>query len=143
MREIGALIIQLIHWLVLLFIFLTPFFGDEYLMTLHMILVPFIMLHWLTNQTVCALTELEKIVRGGCNDDETFFGRVMTPIYKGESFVGKIAAPFYKFKDEDEEKRTVWVGLILLWVITLSRLAPTGFARLRRDLAVVRSRLQF
>jgi hypothetical protein len=136
-----SLIIQVIHILVVLFIFITPFFESEYMLTLHMVIIPFIMLHWLTNQTVCALTEFEKIVRGGVSDEGTFFGQLMTPIYKSESFIGRLAAPFYTFKDEDEEKRAVWIGLTLLWIITILRLAPTGFRQLRQDLATVRSTL--
>jgi len=138
---IGTLLIQIIHILVILFIFLTPLFESEYMLTLHMVLIPFIMLHWLTNQTVCALTEIEKMVRGEASDEGTFFGKLMTPIYKSESFIGRLAAPFHTFKDEDEEKRAVWIGLILLWIITLLRLYPTGFRRLRQDLATLRSSL--
>jgi hypothetical protein len=110
-----------------------PFIGNEYLLSLHLLIVPFIMLHWLTNQTVCALTELEKLVRGGCEDGDTIFGQIMTPIYKDESFIGRIIAPIHTFEDADAEKRAVWIGLICLWVITLARLWPTGFRQLRRD----------
>ena len=138
---IGAIVIQIIHILVILFIFLTPFFESEYMLTLHMVIIPFIMLHWFTNQTVCALTEFEKIIRGEVSDDATFFGQLMTPIYKSESFIGRLVGPFHTFKDEDEEKRTVWIGLTLLWIITLLRLAPTGFRRLRQDLAMIRTSL--
>ena len=141
MRDFIAYIIQVIHILVLVFIVATPFFGDEYYLSLHLVVIPFIMLHWLTNQTVCALTELEKIVRGGCVDEETFFGQIMVPIYKNESFVGKIISPFYKFKDEDTEKKVVWFGLTLLWLITFIRLYPTEFRHLRADIATIRSML--
>jgi hypothetical protein len=126
-------LIQIIHFFVLAFIALVPFIGNEYLLSLHILIVPFIMLHWLTNQTVCALTELEKIVRGGCEDGDTIFGQIMTPIYKDESFIGRIIAPIHTFEDADAEKRAVWFGLITLWFITLIRLWPTGFRQLRRD----------
>ena len=138
MREVTALAIQIIHISLLVFVFLTPFFGDEYMLSLHLVIIPFIMLHWLTNQTVCALTELEKIVRGGCVETETFFGQVMAPIYKDESFIGRVIAPVYKFKDGDEEKRVVWIGLTLLWLITFVRLQGTGFRQLRQDFARMR-----
>ena len=130
-------IIQLIHALVVLFIFGVPFFGGDYLLSLHFIIVPFIMLHWVTNQSVCALTELEKIVRGGCESKDTFFGQVMDPIYKSESFIGKLAGPFYTFEDEETETLTVWVGLTGLWLITLYKLWPTGFSYLHLEFARV------
>ena len=141
MREFVAYLVQVIHILIRIFIVATPFVGSEYMLTLHMVIIPFIMLHWATNQTVCALTEIEKIVRGGCLDTDTFFGQIMIPIYKNESFVGNIISPFYEIKDKDTEKKAVWIGLTLLWFITLLRLVPTGFHRLRRDLAMVRSTL--
>lgn len=96
------------------------------------------MIHWLTNQTVCALTELEKLARGTSVDSDTFFGQMMVPIYQNESFVGKIISPFYTIQDKETEKRAVWIGLALLWIITLIRLWPTGFSQLREDLARVR-----
>ena len=58
------LVVQIIHILVRIFIVATPFLGDEYLLSLHAITIPFVMLHWITNQTVCALTELEKALSG-------------------------------------------------------------------------------
>ena len=132
--QMLAWIIRIIHFFVLAFVALTPFFGDEYFLTLHLLIIPFIMLHWLTNQTVCALTELEKIVRGGCDAEDTIFGQIVNPIYKDESFIGQLLGPVYTFKDADEEKRAVWIGLITLWCITLARLWPTGFRQLRGDL---------
>jgi hypothetical protein len=127
-------IIQIIHALVLLFIFGAPFFGGDYLLSLHFLIVPFIMLHWVTNQSVCALTEIEKLVRGGCESKDTFFGQVMDPIYKSESFIGRLAAPFYTFEDEETETLVVWVGLTGLWLITLFKLWPTGFDYLQLEL---------
>ena len=128
------MVIQFIHVLVILFIIGAPFFGGDYLLSLHFIIVPFIMLHWITNQSVCALTEIEKLVRGGCESKDTFFGQVMDPIYKSESFLGRLAAPFYTFEDEETETLAVWVCLTGLWIITLCKLWPTGFAYLHREL---------
>jgi hypothetical protein len=132
-------IIGYVHFLVVLFIVLVPFFGSEYFLTLHLVIIPFIMVHWLTNQTVCALTELEKLVRGG---NETIFGQIFEPIYKDESFIGRFMRPVYEFKDEDEEMRVVWSVLTGLWVITLLRLWSLGFQQLRQDLVVFKRLLQ-
>ena len=109
-------IIHYIHFLVRIFIVATPFIGNEYFLTLHLMIIPFIMIHWLTNQTVCALTELERLARGGCKADETIFGQIFTPIYKNESFVGRIIEPFYEIKDKETEKKAVWIGLTILWI---------------------------
>jgi hypothetical protein len=111
------LIIKLIHWLVFLFIILTPFFGNERLLSMHLLIVPFIMLHWATNQSICALTEMEKMVTGATHDDDTFFGKVVGPVYK--------------FKTQREENLFVWTAMTTLWVVTLVRLQDAGFAHLR------------
>jgi len=111
------LIIKLIHWLVFLFIILAPFFGNDYFMSMHLLIVPFILLHWATNQSVCALTEIEKLVTGTKCDDETFFGKVVGPVYK--------------FKTQKEENLFVWTAMITLWFVTFIRLQESGFVHLR------------
>ena len=124
--------IQILHVFVRIFIILTPFLGNEYLLSMHAVTIPSVMLHWATNQTVCALTEMEKLVSGKTEED-TFFGQVFVPIYKNESFVGTILKPWYTVKDKDEEKRLVWIGLTLIWLITLYRLSQTDFSYLREE----------
>ena len=42
---------------------------------MHAVTIPFVMLHWYTNQTVCALTEMEKLVSGN-KEEDTFFGQI-------------------------------------------------------------------
>jgi len=119
--NLVALIIRVIHFLLVVFIIGTPFFGSPYLETMHALIVPFIMLHWITNQSVCALTEMEKMVRGTDCDDETFFGQVVGPVYK--------------FKTQKEENLFVWTLLISLWLITMFKLHNNNFAYLRGEIA--------
>ena len=115
------MIIRLIHWALILFLLLVPFFGSEYYLTIHLLIVPFIVLHWLTNQSVCALTEIEKFVSGKENDDETFFGKIMEPIYK-----------FHKQENED----LFLYGLMaVLFTITFIKLQRLGFTQLKADFA--------
>jgi hypothetical protein len=101
-----------------MFIIGAPFSSSEYLLSLHFVIVPFIMLHWLTNQTVCALTEMEKLVTGKTCDDETFFG--------------KIVGPVYKFRTQKEENLFLWTMLTGLWMITFIKLKYIGFGELMR-----------
>jgi len=98
-------------------------------MSMHLLIVPFILLHWATNQSVCALTELEKLVTGKTCDEETFFG--------------KIVGPVYKFKTQKEENMFVWTTMITLWFITFVRLQKTEFAHLRADIRVLRQAIPF
>ena len=94
---------------------------------MHFIIVPFIMAHWITNQSVCALTELEKFLSGKTCDDDTF--------------IGKIVGPVYKFRTAREENLFVWTFLITLWFITYIRLRETGFSFLREELTRLRNQL--
>lgn len=114
-----------IHFLIVLFIILTPFIGSEYWLTLHFLFVPLMMAHWLTNQSICALTEVEKLVTGSKSDDETFFGKIIGPVYK--------------FKTQKEENLFVWTGTLTLWVITASKLHAMGFVKMREDFADFRA----
>lgn len=120
-----AHLIGLIHYLVIVFIIGAPFFGSEYYLTLHIIIVPFIMLHWVTNQSVCALTEMEKLLRGEKDDDKTFFGQVVGPIYK--------------FRTQGDENTFLWTLLIALWMITLYKLQATDFSYLRAEVVRFKS----
>jgi hypothetical protein len=133
------LLIQFIHILVRIFLVATPFIADEYFLSMHAVTIPFVMLHWATNQTVCALTEMEKLVSGN-KEEDTFFGQIFVPIYKNESFVGTILKPMYTVRDKDEEKRLVWVGLSMLWFITLYRLSRSDFVYLRSEIRRVLAR---
>jgi hypothetical protein len=121
--------IKLIHLLVFLFLVAAPFTGSEYLMSMHLLIVPFILIHWLTNQSVCALTEIEKLVTGTRCDEETFFGKVVGPIYK--------------FRTQKEENLFVWTAMITLWVLTFVRLQMNGFAHLRADIRAMRQAWPF
>ena len=117
-------IIQFIHLLFVLFIILTPFFGNEYMLSLHFLFIPLMLAHWTTNQSTCVLTEVEKFVRGSKVDDDTFFGKVIGPVYK--------------FKTQREENLFVWTAAITLWLITLVKLQSVGFVKLQSDFAQFR-----
>lgn len=123
------LVISVIHYLIFLFLVLSPFFGNDYFLTIHLLVVPFIMLHWITNQSVCALTEMEKLVTGKTCDNDTF--------------IGKIVGPVYKFKTQKEENLFVWTTMTTLWFITFIRLQKTDFAHLRADIRALRQAWPF
>lgn len=119
-------LIRIIHLLVVIFIVVTPFLNDEYLLSMHFLIVPMIMLHWITNQSICALTEIEKLLTGKKHDNDTFFGKVVGPIYM--------------FKTHGEENLFMWTLLTGLWLITLFKLHNTQFAYLKADFSRLRAR---
>jgi hypothetical protein len=113
--DFAAEIINTLHVALVLFIVCTPFVGDANLLMINFMIIPFIIFHWITNQSVCALTELEKWLREEKDDDSTFFG--------------KLVGPVYKFKTKGDESLLLWTALGTLWVITFIKLHDTGFAR--------------
>ena len=114
--------------LLVLFIILTPFIGSPYFLSMHLLILPFIMVHWITNQSVCALTEMEKILSGKTCDDETFFGQLVGPVYK--------------FKTKDDENAFMWAVLVALWLLTFFRLKNTDFSYLRAEVHQMFTRLR-
>lgn len=115
------MLIRLIHWALILFLLIIPFVGSEYFLTIHLIILPFIVLHWVTNQSVCALTEIEKFMTGKENDYETFFGQIMEPIYK--------------FHTQENENLFLYTLMAALFTITFIKLQRLGFAQLKGDFA--------
>ena len=127
MRFLAGLI-WLVHMLLIAFMVLVPFCGNLFLLILHVIITPFILLHWATNNDVCCLTELEYYFRGGCRD-KTFFGQLIHPVYRlhqhDEKFVIRIAtivlliiaiSRLYRKRDELWEMWCVWKDMFrLMW----------------------------
>jgi hypothetical protein len=98
-------VILFIHLFILIFVLVIPFSGNQPLLLLNFALLMAIAFHWIMNDTTCALTLLEKVVRGETDDKRTFFGRVMGPVYSFGS-----------------EKLTTQVVLFILIMITLYKL---------------------
>ena len=75
-----ANVIWTIHLLIVLSVIFIPFFGNEKLLKTYIIIVPFLFFHWATNNDTCFLTVLESNLRG-LDKKDTFFQRIMEPIY--------------------------------------------------------------
>lgn len=114
---LAAWFIRIIHYLVVAFFVIAPFTNDQRLLSIHFIGVPFLMLHWITNQSTCALTEMEKFLTGKTDDDDTF--------------IGKIVGPVYKFQSPESADTFVWGVLVLLWLFTLYKLKRDNFSHFR------------
>ena len=103
-KELVAKIVRVMHYLFMIFMVLTPFVGNELLLSYHFITVPFLLLHWITNNDVCALTLMESKLTG-VPEDQTFTGSVIKPIYNMHL----------------ESKHYYWIS-ILLFAVTIYRL---------------------
>ena len=99
-------IIFYIHLLLFITMLVLPFVGNEQWLEFYSLLVPFIFYHWSVNDDTCALTNLEMFITGN-KKEETFFGRIMGPIYKME---------------ETDANNFLKTLLFALWMITQYRL---------------------
>lgn len=80
-NNIVANILFILHVFIFLFVVVTPFTNYDILILLNMVFMMGIFLHWIVNNNICALTVLEKKLRGKENDEETFFGKLFGSVY--------------------------------------------------------------
>jgi hypothetical protein len=106
--------ISLIHILFILFIVIIPFTNSNYFLLLHIVITPFLMLHWVVNDNTCALTLLEKYVRS-CIDG--------VPCTDNISFMANLINPIYDFKQNHEEfSNAIYLITITLWLVSIIKL---------------------
>jgi hypothetical protein len=77
-------------------------------LVLHLSTGPSLAFHWITNNDTCSLTLLEMKLRGIEKCDESFFFKIVSPIYK----------PTWC---DDSGKQLIWVISILLWLVTVAK----------------------
>ncbi len=83
--EILAQIINILHYLLVAFVVIVPFYFDHPVILLYYcFIVFFIMVHWYTNNDTCVLTVIESKLRGK-KDEDTFMGKLIKPIYNVSS----------------------------------------------------------
>jgi hypothetical protein len=108
-------LINIIHLLVILFVFIAPFTNSTILLLLHAIIIPFIMLHWILNNDTCAITEIEKIMRKKINGGKE--------VNQNDCFSYKIISPIYNFLSNNPNySKLSWFITILLWSISIYKL---------------------
>ncbi|MDD4930670.1 MAG: hypothetical protein PHG66_00755 [Candidatus Colwellbacteria bacterium] len=74
-------LVQLVHLLLILFIVLGPFvIKEKEVLLFYVVVVSFIIFHWILSSDVCALTLLEQWVTGNPSEF-TFVGRLVKPVY--------------------------------------------------------------
>ncbi len=78
-------LIQAIHLVFIAFVVFTPFSSNPILLHLYLVVIPFMVLHWVVNNDTCALTILESLVTGK-PAKETFVGRIVMPVFQISSW---------------------------------------------------------
>lgn len=103
--EFLANLVWLLHMAFVLWVVIVPFTNNEPMLVLHLIVMPFLWFHWLVNNDTCALTLMERGLRG-VSEQESFFHNLVSPVYK----------------IQDGQLRVVcWVASFVLWFITLRK----------------------
>jgi len=74
-------IIFIIHTIIFVTSIVVPFTRRVEWLKMYSVIIPFVFFHWAINDDTCALTLLESSLTGKEQKD-TFFGRLMSPIYK-------------------------------------------------------------
>jgi len=90
-----------------------PFMKNKKNLEFYSLLVPFIFYHWSVNDDTCALTQMEMMVTGN-EKEETFFGRIMGPIYK---------------MDDTDANNFLKTLLFSLWMIVQFRLGRIDLSK--------------
>jgi len=113
MNQIILNLIIGIHTLFVLFVTLTPFLGNPYLLMLHTLIIPFMMLHWLLNDNTCALTTIEKMART----------KLYGTVDENDCFTCKLIQPVYDFKKNNQSSSGfIYLLTTTLWLISVYKL---------------------
>ena len=123
-NELFANIVMLLHWVLVGFLVYSPFSPYPALWVLSTISLIFVLSHWVIpgpNQDTCALTLLERYLRG-CDKQESFMHQIVSPVYKLVSPDGACSDAF--------TGRLVWTVSILLVLIGLFRIV-TNWKRVK------------
>ena len=105
MNSFLADVIKALHIAFIIWVVVTPFTNNELMLVMHLIVVMFLWAHWLTNQDTCALTLMERHLRG-VESDESFFHNLVSPVY---------------ILPDTVLKEGIWGVSVVLWLITLSK----------------------
>jgi len=108
-------LITVLHLIVIIFVLAAPFSNSNYLLSLHAIIVPFIMLHWWLNNNTCSLTVAEKFIRQQAYGEDA---------KEDDCFSYKFIAPIYDFNKNYEAYSTfTYLLTIGLWSVSIYNLS--------------------
>jgi hypothetical protein len=113
MLDILLKIVSLLHVLFVIFVVVTPFINSNYFLMMHIIFLPFMMLHWLCNDNTCVLTVVEKYLK------RKLYGK----IDEEECLTCKLIEPVYDFrKNYAQFSLIIYAITIMLWLISVGRM---------------------
>lgn len=114
MNEFILQLITFIHILFVLFVIITPFTNSNYLLLIYVIVIPFVMLHWVMNDNTCILTIMEKHARKQLYGEDT---------KTEDCFTCRLIEPVYDFnKNYSSMSTAIYIITIVLWLIAVYKL---------------------
>ncbi len=102
---VAALVVAAMHLGIVAFMTLAPFSSDPHVLLAHVLLTPFLWIHWALNDDTCFLTLVECKLRG---------------LEPTQSFMHRLVSPVYKIQDADVQTAS-WLVSIVLWIVSLAR----------------------
>lgn len=102
-------IITIIHACFLTGVILIPFSNSNYLLLIYIIIMPFIMLHWILNNNNCSLTLLERELR------KKIYGKYS----KADCLTCRLIEPVYDFL-KNNQKFSILIYLITLLLLFMA-----------------------
>lgn len=113
-KNIILTIITIIHIVVIILILTIPFVDNNQLLFMYLVMIPFLVLHWVANNNTCCLTVTEQYLRGVSSNK---------PIEMDDCLTYKLIAPIYDFKKNNESYSTfIYSSVFALWSIAFYKI---------------------
>lgn len=109
--------VRILHWMLIAFIIIVPFTGSEWLLAMHAVMIPGIIIHWITNNNMCSLSFIEA---------------KLTNQPMESTFIAKVLDPFFQINNE-----MIYAAIIGLWLFGLYQLRQTDFRLIRISLYII------
>lgn len=107
-------VITFLHFLLILFVVGVPFVDSNYLLLVHSIFVPFMIVHWICNDNTCVLTLIERKLRKELYNQEPS---------EDDCITCKLINPIYDFKKNNNDfSNVIYTITFLLFFISFLRL---------------------
>lgn len=114
MNKLILDIIFVIHIFILSFLIFAPFLSGNYIKLIHFIVIPFIIIHWVTGDRSCSLVLIETKIREMCDKK----------VEREDCYASHFIDPIYRFPETYKQfSSIIYIVTIVLWSMSTSTLA--------------------
>lgn len=119
MDKMVANTVWFTHIIIIIMILTIPLTNSNYFLFLHAITIPFIMFHWILGDNTCALTIVERGIRGIKKEEDN--KDKLNDI--DNCFTCRLIEPVYDFhKNHKAYSKLTWLIVIVMWLLTIYKL---------------------